>query len=130
MRVICPQAKAPGMSYTTNQLWTVDRGPQSQTARHDYLVSEFRPVLTIKIMGSVNIDAEDSISVKEFEDGNSIQVRVLISNEEKSEYEKGKKVKVIHDGGEMTGKIVSDPILIDRKRDDGKITLSLIVEKS
>lgn len=80
-------------------------------------------------MGSVNIDTEDSISVKEFEDGNSIQVRVLVSQEEKVEYEKGKKVKVLHDGGQMTGKIVSDPILIDRKREDGKVTLSLIVEK-
>jgi hypothetical protein len=81
-------------------------------------------------MGSVNIDEEDAISIKEFEDGNSIQVRVLVSKEEKGEYEKGKKVKVIHEGSEMTGKIVSEPILIDRKRDDGKITLSLIVEKS
>lgn len=80
-------------------------------------------------MGSVNIDAEDSMSVKEFEDGNAIQVRVLVTKEEKPEYEKGQKVKVIHNGGEMTGKIVSDPILIDRKREDGKVTLSLIVEK-
>ena len=80
-------------------------------------------------MGSVNIDAEDSMSVKEFEDGNAIQVRVLVTKEEKPDYEKGQKVKVIHNGGEMTGKIVSDPILIDRKREDGKVTLSLIVEK-
>ena len=81
-------------------------------------------------MGSVNIDAEDSISIKDFEDGNAIQVRVLISKEEKAEYEKGQKIKVVHDGGEMTGKVVSEPILIDRKREDGKVTLSLIVEKS
>jgi hypothetical protein len=81
-------------------------------------------------MGSVNIDTEDTISIKDFEGGNSIQVRVLVSKEEKSEYDKGKKIKVLHDGEEMTGKIVSDPILIDRKREDGKVTLSLIVEKS
>lgn len=80
-------------------------------------------------MGSVNIDAEDSMSVKEFEDGNAIQVRVLVDKKEKPDYEKGKEVKVIHNGGEMKGKIVSDPILIDRKREDGKVTLSLIVEK-
>ena len=80
-------------------------------------------------MGSVNIDAEDSMSVKEFEDGNAIQVRVLVTKEEKPDYEKGKKVKVVHNGSEMKGKIVSDPILIDRKREDGKVTLSLIVEK-
>ena len=80
-------------------------------------------------MGSVNINNEDNISIKDFEDGNSIQVRVTVPPSEKSEYDKGKTVKVINEGSEMTGKIVSDPILIDRKREDGKITLSLIVEK-
>jgi predicted ribosome-associated RNA-binding protein Tma20 len=80
-------------------------------------------------MGSVNIDSEDAISVKEFEEGNSIQVRVIITEKEKRDYEKGKTVTVIHEDGETTGKVVSEPILIDRKRDDGKITLSLIVEK-
>jgi hypothetical protein len=80
-------------------------------------------------MGSVNIDTEDNISIKDFEDGNSIQVRVIIAQDEKGEYDKGKKVKVVHEGTEMKGKIVSDPILIDRKREDGRITLSLIVEK-
>ena len=82
------------------------------------------------IMGLVNIDAEDGISIKDFQDGNSIQVRVTVAKEEKSEYEKGKKVKVIHEGEEMTGKVVSEPILIDRKREDGKVTLSLILEKA
>lgn len=81
-------------------------------------------------MGSVNINAEDSISIKDFEEGNSIQVRVKVTEKEKPEYEKGKSVKVIHEGGEMTGKIVSEPIEIDKKRDEGKITLSLILEKS
>jgi hypothetical protein len=80
-------------------------------------------------MGSVNIDTEDNISIKEFEEGNSIQVRVDVSKEEKPEYDKGKKVTVVHEGRKMTGRIVSEPILIDRKREDGKLTLSLIVEK-
>ncbi len=80
-------------------------------------------------MGSVNIDKEANFSIKDFEDGNSIQVRVDISPDEKGDYDKGKKVKVVHEGSEMKGKIVSDPIVIDRKREDGKITLSLIVEK-
>ena len=80
-------------------------------------------------MGSVNIDTEDNISVKDFEDGNSIQVRVTINPKEKPDYDKGKKVSVTHQGKDMTGKIVSDPILIDRKREDGKITFSLIIEK-
>ena len=80
-------------------------------------------------MGSVSIDAQDNISIKEFEEGNSIQVRVTVPPGEKAEYDKGKKVKVTHEGNTMEGKIVSDPILIDRKREDGKITLSLIIEK-
>ncbi len=94
--------------------------------------SEFRVTGEAKMfqtMGSVNIDAEDNISIKDFEGGNSIQVRVLVSPNEKSDYDKGKRITVIHEGSEMKGKIVSDPILIDRKREDGKITLSLIVEK-
>ena len=80
-------------------------------------------------MGSVNIDTEDNISIKDFEGGNSIQVRAIVSPNEKGEYEKGKKITVVHEGTEMKGKIVSEPILIDRKREDGKVTLSLIVEK-
>lgn len=81
-------------------------------------------------MGSVNIDSEDSISIKELEDGNSIQVRVMVPEKEKPDYEKGKSVKIIHEDGEMTGRIVSEPILIDKKKEDGRITLSLIVEKA
>ena len=80
-------------------------------------------------MASVNIDTEDNISIKEFEDGNSIQVRVMVSKEEKPEYDKGKKVTVVHEGKKMTGRIVSEPILIDRKGEDGRLTLSLIIEK-
>lgn len=81
-------------------------------------------------MGSVNIDTEDNNSIKEFQDGNSIQVRVNVSRDEKAEYEKGKKVTVIHEGEKIAGRIVSEPILIDRKREDGKVTLSLIIEKA
>lgn len=87
-------------------------------------------VFKIKFMASVNINSEDSISVKEFEEGNSIQVRVTVSEKEKTDYEKGQMIKVFHKDREMAGRIVSDPILIDRKREDGKVTLSLIVEKA
>ena len=81
-------------------------------------------------MGSVNIDSEDSISIKDFEGGNSIQVRVFVTEKEKTEYEKGKTVTVVHEGGKMTGRIVSEPIEISNKKEDGKFTLSLIIEKS
>ena len=81
-------------------------------------------------MGSVNIDAEDSISIKDFEGGNSIQVRVSVTEKEKAEYAKGKTVTVVHEGGKMTGRIVSEPIEISKKKEGEDITLSLIVEKS
>ncbi len=80
-------------------------------------------------MGLINIDAEDTFSIEDFEAGRSIQVRVLVPLSQKKEYEKGSSVTVVRDGNEMRGKVVSDPILIDRKRDDGKATLSLIIEK-
>ena len=81
-------------------------------------------------MGLVNIDTEDGFSIKDFEDGNSIQVRVTIPPNEKQDYDKGKTVTVQHEGQKMNGRIVSEPILIDRKREDGKVTLSLILEKA
>ncbi len=81
-------------------------------------------------MGSVNIDTEDNISIKDFEEGNSIQVRVTVPPDEKREYDKGKTINVVHEGKEMKGRIVSDPIVIDRKREDGQLTLSLILERA
>jgi hypothetical protein len=81
-------------------------------------------------MGLVNIDTEDGFSIKDFEEGNSIQVRAAIPPAEKHDYDKGKTISVVHEGHKMKGRVVSEPILIDRKREDGKITLSLIVEKA
>lgn len=81
-------------------------------------------------MGLVNIDTEDGFSIKDFEEGNSIQIRATIPPSEKHDYDKGKTISVMHEGRKMKGRVVSDPILIDRKREDGKITLSLIVEKA
>ena len=81
-------------------------------------------------MGQVNIDTEDGFSIKDFEEGNSIQVRVAVPPDERPDYDKGKAIVVVHEGHTMKGRIVSDPILIDRKREDGKLTLSLIVEKA
>lgn len=102
---------------------------------HDYLPTLIGPwglnskVIKKSTMGSVNIDTEDNFSINDFESGNSMQVRVVVAKEEKPEYDKGKKITVVHEGKKMTGKIVSDPILVDRKREDGRLTLSLIVEK-
>lgn len=81
-------------------------------------------------MGSITISPEDKTNVTDFDNGNSIQVRVVISDNEKPEYEKGKRIKVAYGGREAAARIVSDPIVIDDKKEKGKKTLSLIVEKA
>lgn len=81
-------------------------------------------------MGSVNISPDDKTNVKDFDEGNSVQVRVIVSDREKEEYEKGKVVTVHYGDREASGKIVSEPIVIEDKKEKGKKTLSLIVEKS
>jgi hypothetical protein len=81
-------------------------------------------------MISVNIPQSDSITFKDFDDGNSVQVRVKVSKQEEGEYKKNELVKVIHSENESVAKIVSDPIVIDEKAGDGKKMLSLIIEKS
>jgi hypothetical protein len=80
-------------------------------------------------MGSVNISQNDSTNFKDLDEGNSIQVRVTIPEEQQDDYKKGKTVQVTHMNKQVTGKIVSEPIPIDDKKEKGKIVLSLIVEK-
>jgi hypothetical protein len=53
-----------------------------------------------------------------------------VADNEKPEYEKGKTVKVRYGGREASARIVSDPIVIDDRKEKGKQTLSLIVEKA
>ncbi|HEY0769130.1 MAG TPA: hypothetical protein VGD31_02265 [Sphingobacteriaceae bacterium] len=81
-------------------------------------------------MGTINISSSEETTIKDFKEGNSVQVRVTISPNEGTEFEKGKTVKVLCDGDESTGKIVSDPLVVRPKTEDGKETLSLIVEKA
>ena len=81
-------------------------------------------------MGAIKISNDDKTNVKDFAEGNSIQVRVVISDAEKTEYEKGKTVRVQYGNQEASARIVSDPIVIDEKKEKGKKTLSLIVEKA
>jgi hypothetical protein len=79
-------------------------------------------------MGTVQISNAEHLAYEDFKEGNSIQVRVTIRPEEEKEYQKGKTVKVVYEKDELTGKIVSDPLVIQEKTEDGKKTLSLIVE--
>ena len=80
-------------------------------------------------MKPINIPSEDSIAFNELKDGNSAQVRVVVFGDEEKEYGKGKVVSVVHNESKLDGKIVSDPLIIDDRRDDGGKLVSLIVEK-
>ena len=68
--------------------------------------------------------------MQDFKDGNSVQVRVTVAPNEETQYAKGKTVKVMCDGNEETAKIVSDPLVVRPKTEDGKEEISLIVEKA
>ena len=80
-------------------------------------------------MATITIPEADTISFKDFKEGNSIQVRAVITQAEEHDYEKGQKVTISHNADSVNGKIVSDPIVINENTSDGKKTLSLIVEK-
>ena len=79
-------------------------------------------------MGSVTIPSEDTITFKDFNEGNSVQVRTVVRDTQK-EFEKGKTVTVVHLDQEAKGRIVSEPLVIEEKTEDGAQVLSLIVEK-
>jgi hypothetical protein len=81
-------------------------------------------------MTTINIPEADTISFKDFSEGNSIQVRATVSKSDEHAYDKGQTVTVTHQGNEANAKIVSDPIVINESTPDGKKTLSLIVEKA
>lgn len=80
-------------------------------------------------MRPINIPSEDSIAFNDLKDGNSAQVRVVVYGNEQEELGKGKMVTVVHNDDQLNGKIVSDPLVIEDKREDGGKTVSLIVEK-
>lgn len=81
-------------------------------------------------MKTINISSKEETTIKDFKDGNSVQVRVTASADEQQEYQKGRTVKVLCGDDEATAKIVSDPLVVNPKGDDGKDILSLIVEKA
>ena len=80
-------------------------------------------------MKVIDISKRENELLETFEEGHSVQVRVTVPESEVHEYDKGKTVKVVYNGKEATGKIVSDPLQINPESDKGHKTLSLIVEK-
>ena len=81
-------------------------------------------------MATVKISSNETNLFKEFNEGNSVQLRVDISDAEASEYKKGKTVKVVFMDKEATGRIVSEPLEINSDTEDGHKIFSLIVEKN
>lgn len=80
-------------------------------------------------MRPVNIAPDDSISFRDLQAGNSAQVRVIIYGDEQRELKKGNVVQVKFNEDQVNGKIVSDPLVIDDKLEDGGKIVSLVVEK-
>jgi hypothetical protein len=80
-------------------------------------------------MRTVNISPDESSLYQTFREGHPVQVRVSVSPGEEKEYRKGTMVKVVHESEEDEAKIVSEPLEIDSKAENGKKTLSLVVEK-
>jgi hypothetical protein len=80
-------------------------------------------------MKTIDISSRETDLLETFEEGHSVQVRVVVSENETHEYDKGKTVKIIFNGKEAIAKIVSEPLQINPESDQGQKTLSLIVEK-
>jgi hypothetical protein len=80
-------------------------------------------------MARVNIPESDSITWTDFDQQNSVQVRVTVSAAEQKDFNKGSIVEVTHMDQKAKGKIVSEPLAIDDKISKDKKVLSLIVEK-
>jgi hypothetical protein len=80
-------------------------------------------------MKTVNISSSEPTLYETFKDGHPVQVRVSVSPGEEHEFDKGKTVKVIYDKNESEGKIVSQPLEVEPKDDNGQKTLSLVLEK-
>lgn len=80
-------------------------------------------------MKPITISPDDTLSYNDFSSGNSIQVRLDIKDSELKSYAKNKTIKVIHLDEELTGKIVSDPLVVSPDSETGHKVVSLIVEK-
>jgi hypothetical protein len=91
------------------------------------LIAQFN--FNSEFMKTVNISPDESTLYREFRDGHPVQVRVAISPGDEHEYDKGKRVRVVFESEESEGKIVSQPLEIESKTEEGQKTLSLVLEK-
>lgn len=77
-------------------------------------------------MESVKISAIDDSQIKDFGEGNPIQVRVTAQVSNKQAYKKGNTLMVEFQNQSHTAKIVSDPLIIS---DNENAEVSLVIEK-
>jgi hypothetical protein len=81
-------------------------------------------------MKPISISESDKITFRDFNEGNSVQVRVSVPESEVKTYAKGTSVKILHEGQESSARIVSEPLVVSGTSGPGERLLSLIVEKS
>lgn len=79
-------------------------------------------------METATVSAIEDFQIKDFTDGNPIQVRVVNASGETDAYKKGKKIKVTFHDQEYTAKIVSDPVMIP-EQGAGNTEVSIVIEK-
>lgn len=81
-------------------------------------------------METATVSAIEDFQIKDFTDGNPIQVRVVNASGENETYKKGNKIKVMLHDQEYTAKIVSDPVMIDAEQKQGNAEVSIVIEKA
>ncbi len=82
------------------------------------------------VMKPISISESDKITFRDFNEGNSVQVRVSVPENEVKTYAKGTSVRITHEGQEASARIVSDPLIVSGTTGPGERLISLIVEKA
>jgi hypothetical protein len=82
-----------------------------------------------QFMKTVSISPDESTVFETFREGHPVQVRVSVSPGDEHEYDKGKRVRIVFESQESEAKIVSQPLEIESKTDEGNKTFSLVLEK-
>lgn len=81
-------------------------------------------------MPKINLPPDEEVIFNDFKEGNSVQVRVRVSPDEVTNFEKGRTVEIVRGNYTASGKIVSDPLEVGTTVEGEDRTLSLIVEKA
>lgn len=80
-------------------------------------------------MEPANISLPERNQYDDFSNGNPVEVRATVDINDRQRFRKGSEVTVVYENERMKGRIVSDPMEIDPKREDGQKEISLVVER-